>query len=36
MININKIIMLAKYDLNKYTAKVIKLLSFQLYKCELD
>ena len=36
MININEITLLGTYDSGKYTAKLIKILSFQLYKYELD
>ena len=36
MINATKIINLEKLYLGKYTAKLVKILSFQLFKCELD
>ena len=36
MINATKIINLEKLYLGKYIAKVIKLLSFQLYEYKLD
>ena len=36
MINATKIINLEKLYLGKYIAKLIKILSFQLYKYELD